>query len=111
VRLLSVIEGVLFEHLQSSLPEGWLVKLQAKPEVEWIALIYQATDRNTMPLFTVCRWRGQLGLFVRWTDGTNSTVIHTELCSILDMISNTAFEMKAAYLATVPMQGWADIKH
>lgn len=111
MRLLSVVEGILFEHLQSSLPEEWLVSLQDKPGVEWVAFIYQATDRNTMPLFTVCRWRSYLGLFVRWTDGTNSIVVHTELCSILDIIANAAFEMKGAHLATVPILGWADIKH
>ena len=111
MRSLSVIEGMLFERLQSGLSEDWVVSFKATQDIEWVALIYQETYCTTMPRFTVCRWREYIGLFVRWMDGTSSTFIHTDLCSVLDMISHIAFEMAGAHLATVPMQGWADIKH
>jgi len=111
VRPLSVIEGILFEHLQSGLPEGWVVNFKAAQGVQWVALIYQEPSRTTMPRFTVCRWLEYLGLFVKWIDGTDSTVIHTDLSLILDTISHVVFELTGAHMATVPMTGWADVKH
>jgi len=106
--LLSEDEAGQFAALRNTLPEGWVMALQAGAGMAWAAFIYRADAPRGGPMFTVCRWSDRVGLFTRWVDGSAcSAMAFTELWPILDGV----FAAMQMQLTTVPTEGWADTRH
>jgi len=110
--LLSSDEVSQFGALRTTLPEDWVVELQAVAGMAWAAFVYQADAPRSRPMFTVCRWDDRLGMFVQWMDGSASSAFaFTELWPILDLIASDIFALTQAHLANVPTEGWANTAH
>jgi len=108
----SASEAILFDDLMDDMPAGWGVNFALDAGMEWAAFIHRADDPRNGPLFTVCRWTDRVGLFVRWREGsTSSIIVSTELSDVLDLSSHGIFAFSAACLTTVRVESWADTMH
>ena len=110
--LLSQDETDRFGALRDTLPEGWVVKLQACAGMAWVAFVHKADAPGSGPMFTVCRWSDRVGLFAQWEEGgVYSATAFSELWPVLELILDGVFAAAQAQLATVPTEGWADMQH
>lgn len=110
--LLSKDEAARFGALRDTLPEGWVVELQAGTGMAWAAFVHKADTPQSGPMFTVCRWSDRVGLFAHWPDGCAcSAVAFTELWPVLELILDGIFTATQAQLTTVPTVGWASTRH
>lgn len=98
--------------MRDTLPEGWVVEVQAAAGMTWVAFIHKADAARSGPMFTVCRWSDRVGLLVRWEEGrVCSAAAFTELWPVLDLVLENIFAAMQARLATVATEGWADTRH
>ena len=110
--LLSSDEVAQFGAFKRTLPDGWVVELQADPGMAWAAFVYQADAPRSRPMFTVCRWTDRVGLFVQWMDGSaSSAVAFAELWPVLELIPNGIFAFTQTQLATVAAKDWTNTQH
>jgi len=111
-RLLSRDEAARFEALRDTLPEDWVVDLQADAGMMWVAFVYKGSAPRSGPMFTVCRWDDRVGLFAQWPgDGICSVVAFTELWPILELVLDGIFTATATHPATKSAAGWTDTQH
>ena len=109
--LMSSSDATLIERLMAALPDDWAVIIDAHPEMDWAAFIYDTDGPTNAPLFTICRWRNCVGLCVLWVDRTAISIMSAELSSALDLIPRGIFADARTRRATVLTEGWADTKH
>lgn len=109
--LLSRDEAARVGALRDTLPEGWVVELQAAAGMAWVAFVHKADAPRSGPMFTVCRWSDRVGLLVRWEEGrVCSAAAFTELWPVLELILEGIFSATQAQMATVPTEGWANTR-
>ena len=91
--LLSQDEAARFGALKDTLPEGWVVELQAAGAgMAWVAFVHKAATPRSGPMFTVCRWSDRVGLLARWNeDRVCSAVAFSELWPVLELIVDGIF--------------------